>query len=52
MSNNFLENKILEYVPNSQWTKAGPQASIGKATQNLVQSWFEAEQTGFARVSK
>ena len=33
------------------WTKAGPQATVGKANQNLVQFWYMAEQIGCARLS-
>ena len=35
----------------SNLTKAGPQASVGKANQNYVKFWYEAEQTGPARLS-
>ena len=33
------------------WIKAGPQATVGKANQNLIQFWCKAEQTGPAKVS-
>ena len=36
---------------HSHLTKAGPQASVGKANQNFVKFWCEAKQTGFARLS-
>ena len=32
-------------------TKAGPQASVGKANQNYVKFWYEVEQTGPTRLS-
>ena len=30
---------------------AGPQATAGKANQNIVNFWYEAEQTGPAMLS-
>ena len=36
---------------HSERTKTSPQATMGKANQNFVQFWCEAEQTGPARVS-
>ena len=44
----FLENSRNIH---SNWIKAGPQAIIGKANQNLIQFWCKAEQTGPAKVS-
>ena len=43
----------MKLRPNSHshLTKAGPQASVGKANQNFVKFWCEAKQTGFARLS-
>ena len=36
---------------HSDKTKTSPQATTGKANQNLIQFWCEAEQTGPAKVS-
>ena len=56
ISQNFLKiigHYFLENSRNihSNWIKAGPQATIGKANQNLIQFWCKAEQTGPAKVS-
>ena len=36
---------------HSDKTKSSPQATMGKAIQNFVQFWYEAEQTGPAMLS-
>ena len=57
----FLDNENLDEVnldcqhldlsSYSHLTKAGPQATVGKANQNFVKFWYEAEQTGSAMLS-
>ena len=44
----FSTSRFISY---SNLTKAGPQASVGKANQNYVKFWYEAEQTGPTRLS-
>ena len=44
-------NQLLADDHTLNLTKTSPQASMGKANQNFVKFWCEAEQTGPARLS-
>ena len=46
-----LDYQHLDLSSYSHLTKAGPQATVGKANQNYVKFWYEAEQTGPAMLS-
>ena len=46
-----LDYQHLDLSSYSHLTKAGPQATVGKANQNFVKFWYEAEQTGSAMLS-
>ena len=46
-----LDYQHLDLSSYSHLTKAGPQATVGKANQNYVKFWYEAEQTGSAMLS-
>ena len=46
-----LDFQHLDLYSYSHLTKAGPQATVGKANQNYVKFWYEAEQTGPAKLS-